>query len=138
MKPKILLPLTLRGNIISPACTIEAGSDGRTAYLGSWPAKMFTHSDAASDAAAFSVALSGCIGGVTKLTATFTGEGARAGNDLLQLDSPGQRKHVAIEIMDGAYKRVPLNTPFDASIPEKSEGYTFNFKARFVSIGGLP
>ncbi len=123
--------LTLKGTVIEQACTVDPSDENKMVELGEWSTRKISSPGGHSEPVDFTIKLTGCSAG--GVTLTFTGETDTNDNSLLALNNESTASGVAVEIMDSAHQRLPLNEESKPVDVDDNGNVRLNFSARYIS-----
>jgi major type 1 subunit fimbrin (pilin) len=128
--------VSFSGNIISTACTVDAGSANMKVTLGDVVSSSLASSGSKSSPTAFQIKLTECPDSVANVAVKFDGASDAVNTDLLKLD-PGQTAtNVGIEIADVSGTPIPLHT-LSPLFPVDTVAHTavLDLTGRYVATG---
>ncbi|WP_430673360.1 fimbria assembly protein [Klebsiella aerogenes] len=98
--------IELKGTIVDLGCDINISDKNKIVNLGSWSTHQLRKTGDRSSSVSFTISLTGCPNG--EVSAKFNGVGDLQDSSLLAINKDSSARNVAIEILDGSKKRVPL------------------------------
>jgi len=124
--------LTFNGNVISPSCTIDAGSTDIPVSLGTVAATTFIKAGDRASPTLFPIKLGSCPSGTRAASVTFDGTADDTDTTLLALDDGGA-VGVAIELADITGKKIDIKKASDWYGLVTSGDNILTFQARYVA-----
>jgi len=126
--------LTLKGTVIEQGCDISIDDFNKIVNLGDWSTRDMTRPGGHTEPVNFAFRLSGCA--ASGVTLTFTGHADPADSGLLALSDESSATGVAVEIMNAAHRRQPLNEKAQRVTVDDEGNAVLSFTARYLSVGG--
>lgn len=126
--------IRLTGNIVALSCEVDPADVDKTVNLGDWSIGQLAYPGGHSEAVDFAINLTGCAASGVKLT--FTGDADSSNSSLLALNDQSSATGVAVEIMDGLHKRLPLNEATERVAVDNNGNASLNLSARYLSTDG--
>lgn len=126
--------IKLSGTVVALGCTVEPGDVDKPVNLGEWATKQLKKSGNSTSPVAFNISLTGCTASGVSLA--FTGTKDKADNSLLALNDDGGSDvahGVAVQIMDGQRKRIPMGGNAPRGVVDKNGDVTLSFYANYVA-----
>jgi len=125
--------IKLSGTVVAQGCTIDPGDINKQIQLGEWATAQLKKKGQATSRVPFTIHLTGCT--ANGITTEFTGTKDNANPELLKLNSEGRdyAKGIAVQIMDGHGKRIPMGVMAPRGVVDDNGNITLNFQANYVA-----
>jgi len=127
-----------KGEVVSAACAVDAGSVDQTVQLGQVKTSTLTAANSTSSPVGFNIQLDDCDTTATQASIIWNGTQGGANNILaLQSSSAGGATNVGVQVLDKAGTPVVFDGATASTANTLSTGTnTLPFQARYISLNG--
>ncbi len=127
-----------KGEVVSAACAVDAGSVDQTVQLGQVKSTTLTDPNSTSSAVGFNIQLDDCDTSATQASIIWNGTQGGANNILaLQSSSAGSAANVGVQVLDKTGTPVVFDGTTASAANTLTVGTnTLPFQARYISLNG--
>ena len=125
--------ITLTGTVVALGCTVDPNDIDKQVQLGEWATRQLTKAGQATSPVPFTISLTDCS--ASGVTTAFTGTRDQMNPELLALksDEDDYATGIAVQIMDGNGKRIPMGENAPRGVVDENGNVTLSFQANYVA-----